>query len=136
LKPVLMNDQAAMCNDKGEAGGRRYDLEERSARFGEAVIALCKRVQVNAITTPIVQQLVRAATSIGANYCEADSADSRKEFRYRISVCNRESKESKHHIRMLVAAEPQFRDAGRPLWQEAKELNLIFAAILQRLRER
>ena len=65
-----------------------YDLCERTARFGEAVIAFAKTIPVNAISNPLISQLVRAATSIGANYCEADEAESKKEFRYRISLCN------------------------------------------------
>jgi four helix bundle protein len=125
-----------MPNDQDGGGGRsekpEFDLEERTARFGEAVIAFAKRVPVNVVTMPLISQLVRAASSVGANYCEADEADSGKEFRYRIGVCKREARESKHQIRMIVAAERELRDAGRPLWQEAKELTLIFAAILRR----
>ena len=124
-----------MSNDQNNGRDGRFDLEERSARFGEAVIHFCKRVPVNPITTTLVAQLVRSSTSIGANYCEADEAGSRKEFRYRIGVCKRESKETRHHIRMIAAAEPQLRDDGRSLWQEAKELNLIFATILRRMDE-
>jgi len=108
-----------------------FDLCERTAKFGEAVIAFAKRVPMNPISAPPISQVVRSATSIGANYCEADEAESRKEFRYRIAVCKREARETKHHIRMLVAAEPTLRDGARVLWQEAKELTLIFAAILR-----
>jgi four helix bundle protein len=115
-----------------ESGGSRFDLEERTAVFGESVIAFAKRVPVNGVTIPLIPQVVRAATSVGANYCEADEAGTRKEFRYRISVCKREARETKFQIRMIVAAEPDLRDAGRPLWQEAKELTLIFAAILRK----
>jgi|SRR5688572_26435363 four helix bundle protein len=127
-----------MTNDRGDnsAEGPQYDLEERTALFGEAVVRLAKKVPINPVTTPIISQLVRAATSVGGNYCEADEADSGKEFRYRIGLCKREARESKHQIRMLVAAEPQFKDEARPLWQEAKELTLIFAAILRRRRDR
>jgi four helix bundle protein len=109
-----------------------YDLEERTAQFGEAIIGFVKKSPVNVVTTPIISQLVRAATSVGANYCEADEAETLKEFRYRIGVCKRESREVKHQIRMLVAAEPHLRDEGRTLWQEAKELTRIFAAILRK----
>jgi len=108
-----------------------FDLCERTAKFGEAVIAFAKRVPMNPISAPLISQVVRSATSIGANYCEADEAESRKEFRYRIAVCKREARETKHHIRMLVAAEPTLRDGARVLWQEAKDLTLIFAAILR-----
>ena len=115
-----------------EDGAKRYDLEERTAHFGENVVQFARRVALNAISDPIVRQLVRSATSIGANYCEADDAGSKKEFRYRISVCKRESRETKHWLRMLAAAAPELKDDMRPLWTEAKELNLIFGAIYRR----
>jgi len=81
--------------DKSTAA-KPYDLEERTGRFGEAVIAYAKRIPVNLVTEPLIPQLVRSGTSIGANYCEADDAGSKKEFRYRISICKRESRETKH----------------------------------------
>ena len=57
-----------------------YDLEERTAKFGEAIIAFAKQLPQNSITLPLIGQIVRAGTSIGANYCEADNAVSKKEF--------------------------------------------------------
>ena len=109
-----------------------YDLEERTARFGEKVIAFAKSVPSTCVTLPLVSQLVRSATSIGANYCEADDAESKKDFRHKISTCRKESRETKHCLRMLVAADRGLREAVKPLWQEAKELNLIFSAIWRR----
>jgi four helix bundle protein len=106
-----------------------YDLEERTAQFGEAVIHFAKRIPANLVTEPLISQLVRAGTSVGANYWEADDAGSKKEFRYRISVCKRESRETKHWLRMVATAAPELKVDGRPLWQEAKELNLIVSAI-------
>ena len=108
---------------------REYDLEERTAAFGEAVIAFAKAIPSNAITAPLISQLVRSGTSIGAKYVEADDADSKRDFRFKIGLCRREARETKHWLRMIVAAERQLREAARPLWQEAKELNLIFSAI-------
>ena len=108
-----------------------YDLEERTAQFGEAIIAFAKRIPISLVTEPLIPQLVRAGTSVGANYCEADNAGSKKEFRYRISICKRESRETKHWLRMTAAAVPDFKVDARPLWQEAKELNLIFSAIFR-----
>ena len=107
----------------------KYDLEERTSQFGEAIIGLAKRIPVNPVSENLINQLVRAGTSVGANYCEADDAGSKKEFRYRISICKRESKESKYWLRMVAAAVPELRDDARMHWQEAKELNLIFGAI-------
>jgi len=110
----------------------KYDLEERSARFGERAIEYVRKINRDAVTSPLVTQLVRAATSVGANYCEADEAGTKKEFRYLISVCKRESRECKYWLRMIAKAVPQLREEARELWQEANELTLIFAAIFRR----
>ena len=106
-----------------------FDLEERTALFGEAVIAFAKRVPLNQVTRSLIDQVVRAGTSIGANYCEANDAESKKDFRHKIRLCRKESRETKHWLRMLAAAEDPMRADARKLWQEAKELNLIFATI-------
>jgi four helix bundle protein len=108
---------------------RIYDLEERTAVFGETALRLCKQVPVTPVTESLIRQLVRAATSIGANYCEADDCDSRKDFRFKIGLCRREARETKHWLRMLAEAHPLAKDEARRLWQEAKELNLIFGKI-------
>jgi four helix bundle protein len=106
-----------------------FDLGERTAIFGERVIRFAKTIQRNEISRPLILQLVRSGTSVGANYAEADDAGSRNEFFHRISICQRESREVMHWFRMLVAAEPDSREEARALWAEAKELNHIFAAI-------
>ncbi|MCC9607003.1 four helix bundle protein [Blastopirellula sp. JC732] len=110
---------------------RVFDLEERTARFGEAVIKYARSIPENSVTRPLIQQAVRSATSIGANYCEADDSGSKKEFKYRISICKRESRETKHWLRMLATAIPERKDECRELWQEAKELNLVFGKIFR-----
>lgn len=113
-----------------ESGSERaYDLEERTAAFGEAVIAFAKKLPHDVVANPLISQLVRAATSIGANYCEASGAESKKDFRHKIALCRKESQETKHWLRMIVAAVPQRREEARKLWREAQELTLIFAAI-------
>jgi four helix bundle protein len=116
-----------------EHSARVWDLEDRTALFGEAVIAFCKGVPRGPITDPLVRQLVKAGTSVGANYCEADDAVSKPEFRKNTGTCKKEARESKHFIRMIVAAEPQLAHVGRPLWQEAKELHLIFCSIFRKV---
>src|SRR5439155_21745866 len=113
---------------------QKYDLEERTAKFGESVVALAKTIPVNLITTLLIPQLVRSATAVGANFCEADDAGTKKAFMYRVSLCKREARETKHWLRMIVKAEPVLRDTAARLWQEAKELNLIFSAIHRRHR--
>ena len=116
-----------------DGGGRVFDLEERTALFGEAVIRYCKAVPHTVITEPLIRQVVRSSTSVGANYCEADDAVSDKEFRQKIGTCKKEARETKHWLRMLATAEPPHAAEARRLWQEARELHLIFASIFRKL---
>ena len=108
---------------------KKYDLEERTAKFAEDVIDLCKKAPKNVVTTPIISQLVRVATSIGANYCEANGASSKKDFKNKIFICKKEAKETKYWLRMLVKSANELRDECKDLWQEAQELTLIFSKI-------
>src|SRR5262249_10232301 len=127
-----MTKESRMSNAEPEVGKHKFDLEERSARFGEAIIKFAKKIPHNAITLPLITQLVKSGTSVGANYCEADDAVSKKEFRCKIGTCRKESRETKHWLRMLAVAEENLVAEARVLWQEAKELHLIFSAIFRK----
>jgi len=118
-------------SDGASSGERTFDLAERTAVFGESVIEFAKRIQTNPVKMRMIPQLVAAATSVGANYCEADDAVSKREFRKNIGTCRKEASETKHWIRMIVKAEPELKDSAKPLWQEAKELHLIFSRIFR-----
>ena len=106
-----------------------YDLEERTARFGEAVIDFAKNIPRDPVTDRIIGQLVGAGTSVGANYIEADDSVSKKEFLKCIGTCKKEARETKYFLRMAVRAVPKLKPEARNLWMEAKELHLIFAKI-------
>jgi len=112
-----------------ESGEKPYDLEERTALFGEAIITFARTIPKDAVTQRLISQPVGAGTSVGANYCEADDAVSKKEFKQKIGYCKKEARETRFFIRMIVKATPKLRESAKPLWQEAKELHLIFAKI-------
>ncbi len=119
---------------KKDESKKVYDLEERTAKFGEAVIEFAKRVPKNAITFPLIGQFIKAGTSIGANYCEADCAETKKDFVHKLGISKKEAKETKHWLRMIVGAVPELRDDAQKLWQEAHELQLIFITIINKSR--
>jgi four helix bundle protein len=111
-----------------------YDLEERTAKFGEDIIEFCKKVPKNVITIPLISQLVRSGTSVGSNYCEADCAESRKDFEHKLGICKKESKESKHWLRMIAKAVSGLKSEAKRFWKEANELQLIFISIVKKSR--
>ena len=112
----------------------KYDLEERTAKFGEAVIDLCKSVQQTPVTKPIITQLVKSATSIGANYMEANAASSKRDFKNKIFICKKEAQETKHWLRMLTRCISDKKNEIKKLWKECQELTLIFQKITTTLR--
>lgn len=111
-----------------------FDLEERTAKFGEEILCFCKEVPQNTITTVLVKQLVRSGTSVGANYCEANGASSKKDFRNKIHICKKEAQETKHWLRMVSKASPENVSRAKILWKECQELTLIFGKILSSLK--
>ncbi len=123
------DDSCKVAEGPPDAPRRVFDLEERTARFGEAVIDFAKLIHRGPLTDRLIAQLVGCGTSVGANYSEADDAISKKAFLLSINTCRRESREAKHFVRMVVRAVPELSQQARPLWQEAKELNLIFSKI-------
>ncbi|HUC95030.1 MAG TPA: four helix bundle protein [Candidatus Saccharimonadales bacterium] len=110
---------------------KEFDLEERTAKFAENSINFSKKIPQNPVTLPIVSQFIRSSTSIGANYCEADDAESRMDFKHKIGICKKEARETKYWLRMIAVASPDFKEEAKILWKEAKELNLIFNAIVR-----
>lgn len=109
---------------------KKYDLEERTAVFGESIIKLCRNIKQDNITSPIINQLIRSGTSIGANYMEANGASSKRDFVNKIFICKKESQETKHWLRMLSSgATENTRSKLSKISKECQELVFIFQKI-------
>ena len=109
----------------------KYDLADRTAAFGEKVIDFAKIIPKNPVTFSLVSQFIRAGTSIGANYSEADHAESRKDFEHKLGICKKEAGETKYWLRILVRAEASLRPQAVILWKEVDELRRIFITIIK-----
>lgn len=115
---------------------KKNDLEERTAKFGEDIIEFCEGIPRTVITVPLISQLIRSGTSIGANYMEANSASSRKDFKNKIHISKKESQETQHWLRMIKKCVPNQEKRIAALQQEVQELTLIFGKILSTLRNK
>jgi len=113
-----------------------YDLEERTAKFGENIIILCKKIGINDYNKSIINQVIRSATSIGANYMEANGVASKKDFINKIYICKKETQETKHWLRMLSTTNEEIIEELRFYWKEAQELTLIFQRIIMSCRKK
>lgn len=123
-----------MTNKISNPKDKKYDLLERTAVFGEQVIEFVRTVRKDEISRPLISQLIRSSTSIGANYCEADAGESKKDFRHKLAICRKEAKETMHWLRMIARAETNKQPVCRELWKECQELVFIFSAIISKTK--
>lgn len=115
---------------------KKYDLEERTSLFGEAVIIFLSKLPRNQTNNALISQLVRSATSVGANYMEADCAESKKDFCHKMVICKKEAKETTYWLRMVACANPGLIDECGRLKREAHEFILIFSSIIRSAKEK
>jgi len=132
---LISNNKFQMSNQiQNQNVKNKYDLGERTAKFGEEIIIFVKNLSDSLVNRPLLNQLVRSGTSVGANYMEADGAESKKDFQHKIGICKKESKETMHWLRMMSVANPDKSEKCRKLWKEAHELTLIFSSIVKKKR--
>ena len=110
----------------------QYDLEERTLEFAKRIIRLAKALPKNTINYELIKQLIRAGTSMGANYREANETETKKDFKYRIRICKKEGKETIYWLNLIIEANLEFKERIKGLLQETTELVKIFAAILEK----
>jgi four helix bundle protein len=130
-----MNNERSLGREESDAVPI-YDLEERRARFGEAIIDFAKKIPRGPLKDRIIDQLVGAGTSVGANYIEADDSVSKKEFLKCIGTCKKDARETKHFLRMVARTVPGLQGEARELWLEVRALHLIFARIWRTGKEK
>ncbi|OGY41447.1 MAG: four helix bundle protein [Candidatus Buchananbacteria bacterium RBG_13_36_9] len=107
-----------------------YDLGERTRKFSEEIIFFAQKIPKTVINLPLISQLIKSTTSIGANYCEANGASSKKDFKNKIYICKKEAKETKYWLELIEKACPELRDECKKYQQEVHELILIFSKII------
>jgi len=109
------------------------DLKKRSKRFALAVIKFASSLPRTRAADVLSRQLLRSATSIGANYREANRGVSRADFANKIGTIQKEAAETQYWVELLIEssiAKPSVVD----LHQEASELLAIFTAIGKKLK--
>jgi four helix bundle protein len=105
-----------------------YDLEQRTLTFPKDVISLCRKLPKNSINLPLISQIVRSATSIGANYREANDGLGKKDFLLRLRIARKEAKESSYWLELLAESNQQIDFSV--LIKECLELRNILSSII------
>jgi len=113
----------------------RYDLEERTRNFAKNIVSLMMKLPKNPVNNRMIEQLIGSGGSIGANYCEANEAESKKDFTHKIGICKKEVKETRYWLNLLFHANPNYSEQFKTLSIEVQELLLIFSKIISSCRK-
>jgi len=106
----------------------KIDLEKRTKTFALKVIAFSATLPPTKTGSIIEYQLVKAGTSVGANYREANRAESRNDFIHKIAIVEKEASESRYWLEICDEAELGDRTKRAWLLQESSELLAIFTS--------
>jgi len=112
----------------------KYALDERTLDFAKKIICLNKALPKNTANIELIRQLIRAGTSVGANYREANDALSKKDFVHRLRITRKEAKETQYWLELVIEANPEFKSRIDPLLQESVELIRIFSSIIEKTK--
>ena len=108
-----------------------YDLEERTFKFAESVINTVKNLKINPVNGRIIDQIVGSSSSVGANYSEANEAESKQDFIHKISICKKEAKETRYWLKILKVSNPEISDQLIVMEKECQEFIFIFSSIIK-----
>jgi four helix bundle protein len=108
------------------------DLRDRTLFFSKDIISITKEMPLNVISRPIVNQLIRSATSIGANFIEAKNASSMRDFRNKVFISKKEASETLYWLKLCE----EFTNSSElfRLQQECQEIVLILQKIITTLK--
>ena len=134
MKHQIQNSKSQINHKLQTSNTKQYDLEDRTLIFSKSIISLCRNVDKNLINRKLIDQLIRSATSIGANYREANETDTKRDFKHRIRIAKKEAKETIYWLKLLKEANKHMKREIVPLLGESQELMKILAAIYEKTK--
>jgi four helix bundle protein len=109
------------------------DLDKRIFDFTIRVILFLRKLPNDIELRDIKRQLIKAVTSVGANYEEAQAASSRADFKNKLNIALNEIREAKYWLKIIAAIEDVHGDDIKSIQNEAKELMLILGSITSKI---
>ncbi len=115
--------------------GAPEEIGERAFVFAVRVVKLCQTLDERpGVSRTLANQLLRSATSIGANLQESRGGQSRADFLSKVSIALKEARETHYWLRLLVAADINSEKQLSPLLDEANQLVAILTTIVKKVR--
>ena len=129
LKSSFPHTKFEIRNPKSESFMDKFELEKRTKRFALKIIEFVATLSQTRTCAIIEYQLVKSGTSVGANYREANRAESRADFIHKVAIVEKECSESGYWLEICEEAHLGNTELRTWLSQEARELLAIFTSI-------
>jgi len=107
-------------------------IYDKSVAFAKTTISVARQVELNTITRPLINQLIRSSTSIGANISEATFGASKKDFINKITIALKEARETRYWLEILTASEYISSNHASDLLNEIDVITKILSTIKQK----
>ncbi len=125
-----MSEPSSAHERNANPRGQISPIQDRSFAFAVRVVKLTRALKdASGVLYPLVDQLLRAGTSVGANVAEAQSAESRADFIHKLSIACKEARETHYWLRLLAASEVVSEKHLEELTDEADQLTAILTSI-------
>ncbi len=119
---------------KNEKEKFKEDFIRRLIRFSIRILKFCEKMKVKRILWSIIDQLIRSATSIGANVVEAKSSSSRKDYLRFFEIALKSANETKYWLILIRESMPEFKAETKQLLKEADEISKVIGASVLTLK--
>jgi four helix bundle protein len=107
-----------------------YNIQKRTFLFARRIVGFARQLSsAHPVTRKLAFELLKSATSVGANVEEADAGQTKPDFRTKIAIARKEAKEAVYWLRLLAATDSAIAHHVPPLLDEANQLASILTAI-------
>ena len=114
---------------------KKYDIHDRIYKFIVEVIKLTNKLPKNESNLVITRQILRSATSMGANDQEADGTLTKKDFIHTYTIVRKETKETNFWLELISDTNPGIKTQSLELLNEGKEITAILSTIINNTRK-
>ena len=106
----------------------KKELEKRTKQFALQVINLINQLPPNRVSSVLAHQVLKNGTSIGANYREANRAQSKEDFIHKLAICEKEAAETEYWFELISEAKLAEAELVNSVINETRQLLAIFVA--------
>lgn len=112
-------------------------ITDRTKAFAIRIIKACSFLNAHSdVARTLSKQLLRSATSIGANVRESRSAQSDRDFLSKMEIALKEARETQYWLELLIESDIVKPEKFKPLLEEASEIVAILVASTRKLKEK